>query len=134
MNEDEKQEVLDRVSDSYCIQEYLKLQESKNNIILRQFQIIHKHPHFQDFVQNIIDRYNSLDYIDRWYEKGIDPPRPLYFTLFRYAKMYGRTCTDLEYQECGGKNVKEIYYCNGYYFGITQNQEFFILKSLEMSK
>ena len=42
-----------------------------------------------NFIKKTITKYNSDDYINRWYNRGIFPPQDLYSLFFDYGEKYG---------------------------------------------
>ena len=109
--------------------EYLKSEEGKKsfelymaeivrkkNITIRQLERFHLKGNFNEFVEKVIDKYNSDNYRERWYKRGIEPIEELYWFLFEYAKLYGREATDDEWVKISNMFTTALYYCNGYFF------------------
>ena len=42
-----------------------------------------------DFINKVITKYDSDEYINRWCKRGIEPPEKLKFILLRVAEKYG---------------------------------------------
>ncbi len=51
------------------------------------------------FIKKVINKYNSKEYKDRWYKRGIEPMEDLYWFLYDYATIYGREANGKEYDE-----------------------------------
>lgn len=77
---------------------------------------------FSEFVEKVIKKYESDEYIDRWYSRGIEPPNDLYWFLFYYAEQYGRECDINEWKQYGNIFTGQLYYYNNYYFQIMHGQ------------
>lgn len=52
---------------------------------------------FDELVTKVITKYESKEYKDNWYGRGIFPPEPLYFFLYDVAKKYGKEFTIEQY-------------------------------------
>jgi replicative superfamily II helicase len=77
---------------------------------------------FSNFIQLFEKKYNSKEYVRKWYSKGLEPPEDMYWNLFEYAKKYGRKCSKKEIEKYGNIFTSSIYYCQGYYFQIMDGQ------------
>lgn len=53
---------------------------------------------FDELVNKVITKYESKEYKDNWYGRGIFPPEPLYFFLYDVAKKYGKEFTLKQYR------------------------------------
>ncbi len=50
-----------------------------------------------DTIEEIINKYHSDKYVNRWYNRNIEPPEDLYWFLFEYAKKYGEEIEESEH-------------------------------------
>lgn len=73
---------------------------------------------FDTIVEKVIKKYESDEYKDRWYNRGIEPPCDLYWFLFYYAEKYGDECTPegRYWKEYGNMFTSAMYQINGYTF------------------
>ena len=95
----------------------------ENQQIQRAHNYFSNNPNeFNKFVEKVINKYESDKYYDRWYSKGIEPPKDLYWFLFYYAEQYGRKCNNSEWDTYGNMFTGELYYYNNYYFQIMHGQ------------
>lgn len=53
---------------------------------------------FDEIVNKIITKYESKEYKDNWYGRGIFPPETLFFFLYDVAKKYGKEFTLKQYR------------------------------------
>jgi hypothetical protein len=107
-----------------AIKEWAQKINNERAILHSQLERFNKKYHevFSEIVDKITTKYNSAAYINRWYERGIEPPENLYWFLFEYAETYGREPTKEEYLEHGNMFTTEMYFINGYYFGRMDGQ------------
>jgi hypothetical protein len=77
---------------------------------------------FKNFVERVIAKYDSDDYVRYWYSKGIEPPEELFWYFFEYARKYGRECTERELTEHANMFTSEIFYARGYFFNRMDGQ------------
>lgn len=89
---------------------------------LLDYQLHHFHKDYSADFDNILEKvakkYNSDDYQNRWYKRGIEPPYDLYWFLFYYAERYGDECVPegKYWQEYGNMFTSAMYQVNGYIF------------------
>ena len=97
-----------------------RIAKIKNNQLVRFHE---KHSfEFNRIVELILTKYNSKEYINNWYSRGIEPPNSLLFFLFDYAKKYGRDCSDEEYEEYSNIFSVGLFYVHGWYFTMMNGQ------------
>ena len=77
---------------------------------------------FEFFVEKVISKYQSDKYRDYWWKRHCEPPVPLYFFLFKYAKKYGREANRNEYQKYANMFTSGLYVIHGYYFNLMNGQ------------
>lgn len=99
----------------------------KQNIRLTQIERLNKSGKFKILVEKAIKKYNSEEYRDRWYNRGIEPQESLYWFFYEYAMIYGRECNERELKRYGNMFTSALYYCDGYYFSRIDGQGSFIL-------
>jgi len=103
--------------EQFCLN-IVKTEEVLNN----QLERFHKNNNFKEFIEKVIIKYDSDNYKDRWYYKGIQPPEDLYWFLYEYAVKYGRECKKKEWKKYSNNFTSELYYINGYYFNRMDGQ------------
>lgn len=81
-----------------------------------------KNNNFVEFVEKVIEKYDSDEYINRWYKRHIFPPEDLFWFLFSYAEKFGREADQKEYQEFGNMFTSSMFFINGYYFNLMNGQ------------
>lgn len=84
---------------------------------IKEAQIVRLHSRgmFAQLTEKAICKYSSSQYQDRWYGRGFEPPNSLFWFLYDYAKMYGRTCNDEEWEKYSCDFSSEMFFCEGYY-------------------
>ena len=110
------------------------LEDFKNKItndeIILQSQLDRFHDkyknNFSEILEKIFLKYESDDYIRKWYSRGIEPDTPLYWFFLEYAKKYGRKCTKKECKKYCNMFTSEIYYINDYYISRMDGQGSFV--------
>ncbi len=100
------------------IEEYSNLLISNEEILNSQLERFHAkfQNRFGEFVERVIAKYDTKEYVLRWYDRGIEPPRDLFWFLFEYAIKYGKECNQKEYQEYGNEFTTSLFLVHGYYF------------------
>ena len=101
--------------------------EKKRSIEVLQIKRLHKSGKFVELLEKAIEKYDSEEYVKRWYSRGIEPPETLFSFLFNYASLYGRDCSKKEYEKYGNDFTSELIFCNGYYFNLMFGQGTVIL-------
>lgn len=96
----------------------IKEKEIKN----RQLERINNLHNFEQFTEKVIEKYNSDKYRDRYYNRGIEPPKFLFWVLFNYAQKYGRKCNKNEWKQYGNLFSSDLFFCNGFYFNRMDGQ------------
>ena len=81
---------------------------------------------FTNIVEKIIKKYESKEYKDKWYKRGIEPPEDLYFFLLRYTEKYGKEGSKKDYEKYGTRFTSELYYIHGFYFNLMNGQGSFV--------
>jgi len=69
-----------------------------------------------EFIEKVITKYNGDEYVNRWYNRGIEPEEMLYFFLYEYAIKYGRPCLAWEWEKIASSFTVDMFNTNGYYF------------------
>lgn len=87
-----------------------------------QLEKLHSRGNINNFIEKVITKYNSKEYKKRWYGRGIESEEYLYFFLLKYAKKFGRHCTNVEYDKYGNEFTSDLYYCDGYFFNLMDGQ------------
>lgn len=93
----------------------------------KQMERFHRVGNFPEFTEKVIKKYESNEYKDRWYRRGIIPPEDLLFFLFYYAEKYGRECDEQEWEKHGNDFTTSLFFCNDYYFNRMDGQGSVIL-------
>ena len=108
------------------IDDYAVKKENQDNLAATQLLKFHlkfnKKNKFNDFVIKVINKYSNEKYINKWYIRGIEPPKDLYWLLFNYAKIYGRNSTKSQWLKYGNIFTIELFHINGYYFNKMNGQ------------
>jgi len=100
------------------VRQYFDGIKQRENIANNQIERLKgKSPeYFIQFTKQVIEKYNSIEYNDRWYKRGIEPPQDLFWFLYEYAKKYGRECTEQEWEKLSSMFTSDLRFCEGYYF------------------
>jgi len=69
-----------------------------------------------NFIEKVIAKYDSDEYVNRWHKRGIEPEEMLYFFLYEYARKYGRPCYSWEWKKIASSFTVDMFNTNGYYF------------------
>lgn len=91
-------------------------------------QIIHFHENYShrltELIEKVNAKYNTSKYVNRWYSRGIEPPRTLLYFLVEYAANYGREVTQEEGDIYANMFTTEMYVVENcdYIFQIMQGQ------------
>lgn len=113
--------------------EYFERIRKENEIKEKQLERFHSKINskkdFEFFVEKVISKYESDKYKDFWWKRYCEPPKSLYFFLFKYAKKYGREANRNEYQKYANMFTAGIYTIHGYYFNLMNGQGSCILIS-----
>ena len=96
--------------------------EREERIKTKQLQRLHESGNFLELTEKAIEKYNSDDYIDSWYKRGVEPPESLFWFLFEYAEKYGRECEEQEWEQYGNMFTSSLFFVNGYYFNRMDGQ------------
>lgn len=75
---------------------------------------------FENFVEKVLSKYNSNEYKDRWFLKGIMPEEYLYDFLYEYAVKYGKHIDEWGDEYLIGDYLFELTIGQGYYINITR--------------
>lgn len=90
---------------------------------LKQFHERNKNENdFRTFVEKVLQKYETKEYIMRYLNQGIEPPKSLTFFLLEYAAKYGRKATKAEWKKYSNPFTGELYYIHGYYFNLMHGQ------------
>lgn len=104
------------------IEEWFNKKELEKNIKTKQLERFKERGNFNEFIEKVISKYNSDEYRDHWYNRGIEPPETLYWFLFDFAEKYGRECNDEEWEQYSNLFTSSLFYINGYYFNKINGQ------------
>jgi len=96
--------------------------EREEKIRINQLERLHKSGKFIELTEKALKKYNSKNYINRWYNRSIEPPETLFSFLFTYSEKYGRKCNKSEWKEYGNVFTSSLFYINGYYFNMMNGQ------------
>lgn len=88
---DEFKEWLDSPEIEAKLDAYVKNLNCEEKLKEKQIQRFHSLTSSQrdTFIKNVIEKYNSNEYKERWYRMGIIPPEDLYSLIFDYGEQYG---------------------------------------------
>ena len=75
-----------------------------------------------DFIEKVIQKYDSPDYKNRWYRRAIFPPETLLWYLYYVAREYGRECDQTEWEQYSSDFTTQLYEYCGYYFNRMDGQ------------
>ena len=78
--------------------------------------------HFETIIQKIQNKYESNEYVNKYYSRCFIPSNPLYFFLYHYAEKYGKEATVKEYKAFGNVFTSGLYKCRGYFFNRMDGQ------------
>lgn len=109
------------------IEEFSKKLINDEKILNYQLKKFHERcesdsKYFDNFIEKVINKYNSKKYTNYWYKKGYESPEDLYWFLFEYAEKYGRECNKIEWEKYGNEFTSELYFINDYYFNKMDGQ------------
>jgi len=107
---------LDSPEGKKVMQEFANKRESSKLILESQIEGLRKSGKFSTLVESAIKKYNSDEYVNRWYKRGIEPPEDIFWFLFEYSKKWGRECWEDEWENIAGMFTTEFTFCEGYYF------------------
>lgn len=105
-----------------AMDKFIEKLEIEKKIKDRQLKRFKEKGGLKQFTEKVIDKYNSDEYKNRWYKRGIMPPESLSWFLFEYAEEYGRECTDKEWAEYGNMFTTSLFFIEGYYFNKMDGQ------------
>ena len=105
-------------------EKWFAAKERKENIIDSQIERFHKNysSRFSELIDKVDKKYNSKEYRNRWYKRGIEPHEELNWFFYLYAQKYGREATRLEWTKYSNTFTSELYYCLGYFFNVMNGQ------------
>lgn len=104
---------------------YFQREREIETIYLSQLQRIHERfqnvgAHaFRELVDKILKKYDSKQYVDRWYGRGMEPPKDLLWYLEGVAETYGRKTNEEEWDEMVNEFTGSI--------SIYQNHAFMVM-------
>jgi hypothetical protein len=104
------------------IEDFAKKIQLKQDIKDMQLERFKSKGNFAEFVERVITKYNSPKYRDKWYNRGVEPPKNLYWFLFFYAEKFGRECASEEWEKYGNTFTSTLYFYEGYYFNRMDGQ------------
>jgi hypothetical protein len=110
-----------KVIDDYIVK--IELEKEIKEERLTKFHLKMKNKTvFVNFVEKVIAKYKSNDYIERYINRGIQPEEALFYFLFEYAEKYGRKCNENEWKLYGNDFTSQLFFINGYYFNWMNGQ------------
>ncbi len=98
------------------ISDFIERRNRIQNIKNKQFERLNNFGNFELFIENVISKYESKQYKDRFYNRGVVPPCDLFWFLFEYAEKYGRCCDEKEWKTYSNKFTSALFFRNGYIF------------------
>ncbi len=104
------------------IDEFIENQNKIEEISNKQLERFNRLGNFVEFTEKVIKKYDTNEYRNRWYNRGIEPPEDLFWFLFHYVEKYGRECDEEEWKQHGNVFSSALFYCNGYYFNRMDGQ------------
>lgn len=104
------------------LNEYFDKILKKKIIFESQIERLHTSGRFTYILEKAIIKYDSNEYIDKWYKRGIEPPDFWFYFLMEYAEKYGRECDNDEWQVYSNTFTKSLIFCEGYYFNLMLGQ------------
>jgi hypothetical protein len=101
------------------IRDYQENLDRKERILTSQLERFHSKysdiNKFSDLIDKIINKYVSISYKDRWYNRGIEPPNELFWFLYNYCIRFGRKCTISEHKKYSNVFTSYLGNIRGYY-------------------
>ena len=104
------------------IDKFLEKIEREKTIKNNQLERLNRSGKFLELTKKAIAKYNTTEYRDSWYKRGIEPPESLFWFLFEYAEKYGRECEEQELKKYGNMFTSSLFFLNGYYFNRMDGQ------------
>lgn len=80
------------------------------------------HHRLSAIITNSLKKYNSDEYVNRWYSRGMEPPTEFAWFLLEYAKKYGRPCTRDEKKKYKNDFTGEIYCIENFCIQVMHGQ------------
>lgn len=78
-----------------------------------------------EIVQKVLDKYDTDEYVNKWYSLGFEPPEPLLFFLYSVAEKYGEEVTENSpesWKECANMFTGGLYHYKGWVFNKMYGQ------------
>jgi len=100
--------------------------QKQERILNRQLDRLYKSGRFLELTKKAVDKYNSNEYQDRWFNRGIVPPETLFWFLYEYAKKYGRECSKEEWDKYSNCFTTSLYNVDNVYLSKVDGQGGFI--------
>lgn len=119
---------LDSEEGQLSVTKYAEKLNNKKEILYNQLKRFHNSIWckdiflFEELIRKIENKYESIDYINRHYKRGYEPPEYLYWFLFEYAEKYGREITNDEYDKYCNMFTSAGYVINGYLIHVMDGQ------------
>lgn len=93
---------------------------------IEKTQLERFHEKFKDnfdfIVEKVLEKYESDEYRNKWFNLGFEPPEPLINFLYEYSNEYGRTCNEEEWEKYGNEFTADLNYIHGWYFNLMIGQ------------
>lgn len=106
------------------IEKFIRKSNDQASIVESQLERFHARfsNDLNSIIGKIVERYESEEYKERWYRRGIEPPDDLYWFLFEYASLYGRECSEAEWRKHSNDFTHQMFHCGGYFFNLMMGQ------------
>lgn len=117
--------LLDSEEGKKSMNEFFTKQEFKKKQEIESYERFNKKCDafkFQTFVDKVIAKYATKEYVERWWSRGRESQESLFWFLAGYAKHFGREASRKEYEAYGNTFTSVIYYKYGYFFNEMQGQ------------
>jgi replicative superfamily II helicase len=92
----------------------LAVMSKKGNIYLKQVKRLHQkfedlsQDQFEDFIDKVLQKYDSEEYVRRWYGRGIEPERELLYYLHAVAEKHGKEANRRVWQDLSNPFTQSI--------------------------
>jgi hypothetical protein len=104
------------------VKEYFDKLDMETIVLNNQIDRLKNSGKFSEMVEKTITKYNTKNYKNRWYGRGIEPPEYLFWFFLNYSEKYGRECDDKEFEKYANTFTSKLYFCDGYYFNKMDGQ------------
>lgn len=122
INIDKLEEIIDSIDFEKNISEFVDQLSKKDEILNKQYVRFDRLCDFAQFTDKVIEKYNSTEYRNRWFNRNIEPPEDLYWFLYFYVVKYGRKCNNDEWEKYSNMFSTNLIFYKGYYFNRIDGQ------------